>query len=58
MNHVYNSMQCIKYENDFAKYYDKNYDFVKVNLAFQLHLIIVCLITLSDINSYYVYNNL
>ena len=45
MNHVYNSMQCIKYENDFAKYYDKNYDFVKVNLAFQLDLIIVCLIT-------------
>jgi len=29
LKHTYYAMQSIKYETDFVKYYDKNYDFVK-----------------------------
>ncbi len=29
--HTYTAMQCIKYEPDFVKYYDRNFDFVKVS---------------------------
>ena len=30
IHHVYVTLQSIKYESDFAKYYHKDYDFVKV----------------------------
>jgi len=33
VNHVYNALQCIKYETNFAKFYHKDYDFVKKRIG-------------------------
>jgi len=32
MTHSYNAMQCVKYENNFTKYYHKDYDYVPTRL--------------------------
>ena len=32
VNHSYLAMQCVKYENNFSRYYHKDYDYVPVSL--------------------------
>ena len=33
VSHAYLSMQCVKYENNFSRYYHKDYDYVPVSFS-------------------------